>query len=340
MNKEVKEYIKRIIKLDGYVPIDIAMRLSNDYYYNHQNTIGRDFITAPEISSLFGASIGSWIKKICNGILDNIILIELGAGSGVMMRDILQNLSHGNFIKSVSNILICESSSSLQSMQKKILRGYDIQWIKNQEELLSFSASGYYVIIANEFFDALPIKQVARKNNQCLEIALNMNSNEEIFSCFVPANIAFQVNNTEGIMEISLESLRWINTICSILNSKNMGGHALIIDYGYTQSPLNSTLQAMRLHKAVNWLDGIGDSDITALVNFKSLMDVAEHYNMKATLTSQKDFLIESGIMELSTELKNFCNKDKISSNIDWQVNKLTDISGMGNFKVLKISAH
>jgi len=172
----IEDKIKKVIRDNGYITVDgfmnIALFDKDDGYYIKKNPIGanQDFITAPEISGIFGECLAGFITiKIQENLKNSgkINLIELGAGRGTLLRDILDTISKFNDIYQRIGCYILDVNEELVEIQKKTLINHadKIKWVKNINE----SGDRPSIFIANEFFDALPIKQFIKLNSEIKE---------------------------------------------------------------------------------------------------------------------------------------------------------------------------
>ena len=174
------------LKNNSKIPLDKfinkALYDTNNGYYMNKNPIGHegDFMTSPNISILFSEMITIWLISFWEnmGCPKNINIIELGAGNGEMMLQILKSIEKFNKFKSSSNFFIYEKSPYLKKLQKNKINFKNIKWIKNLRNISKFPS----IFIANEFFDALPIKQFLNKNNYWYEkYIINKDKSLEFF---------------------------------------------------------------------------------------------------------------------------------------------------------------
>ncbi len=362
-DKENNLYInfKHYIEKYGPLPVDQFMKMAltaNKFsYYQSISDIGikGDFVTSPEISQMFGEIIALWVieKYLTLNNAQNFTLLELGPGSGTLQRDMLKVLKLNPELFSNLKILLFETNPQFIKNQKKLLNPYKhkITWIENLEKL----PKNPLIVVTNEFFDALPIKQYIKKTQYWHEVTLVLdpvtqaveydtaNIKETLQSQFKKEHI----NATNGsILEESTESIEVMNKISAHI--KKYKGAALIIDYGYyikpnnrTRSQYNSTLQAIRAHKFVDVFSDLGKTDISAHVNFYDLENSALSHGIQNTyLYSQGDFLIKYGILiRLKTLIqKQSINETKLNRALTYQVDWLINTQKMGNlFKILEI---
>ena len=290
---QIKGKINKIIEDQGFIEIDEFMRIAlssnEDSYYRSKNPIGEesDFITSPEISQMFGEMMGvwaidSWIKL---GRPKSFNLVEFGAGKGTLLRDLLRiSKMEPKFLEDV-NISILDINEELIKIQKETLQKYNITWVKSLDEL----PNGPTIIIANEFFDALPIKQYIKMGANLHErIIISNNDNLEFIYKTTPSKLLKNHPNIHNgdIIEESPEALHIIAQIAGFL--KKNKGSALIIDYGYDIEPgkrekdqYKDTLQAIKSHKFIPPLQQVGEADITAHVDFWALKEEVKKYNIE-----------------------------------------------------------
>jgi len=326
--------------------IDICLYDDGGYYKNLQ-TLGKlgDYTTAPEISQLFGEILGLYIfyiwKKKYNSSFN---LIELGPGNGTLLIDILRITKNLSNIHKKINIHLVEKNNFLITKQQKNvllfnLNHLNINWNDNFSKIKLLPS----IIIANEFFDCFPIRQFQQKNNKWYEKFINYNQKKEIFyyENFLVEDLILlkELSGYEDnkIAEISEQREKYFAKICNFI--KKTKGTIIIIDYGYFDLPNNFTLQTLYNHKTSNLLDNIGKQDISSLVNFKKLIEIARKHGLKVdTFSNQKDFLVKNGILERKKNILIKSNK-KQKDDIELGCNKLINEKYMGNiFKFLILS--
>ena len=335
---------KKILNIEKYIK---SCLYGKKGYYTNSNVIGLkgDFITAPEISQLFGEIIGLFILNYWqNYINKSFNLIELGPGKGTFLIDMLQiTKSFKNFHQSI-NINLIEKNNHLIKMQKKnfLINNYrylKINWSKKKFP----NKTRPTIIFANEFFDCLPIRQFFHKENQWFEKKIQIdyeNSlikiiDKKIYNSKILGNIKKYKPNE--VLEISKFRENYFNLICKYINT--VGGLIIIIDYGYFQRPSHFTLQSVFNNKMSNILDNPGQQDITSLVDFKTLIEIAKKNKLKTDIfCSQREFLLNYGIIERSKIiLKNSTKKQK--EMIETGIKRMIDKNNMGSlFKVLVLS--
>ena len=199
------------------------------------------------------------------------------------------------------------------------------------------------IFIANEFFDAIPIKQFRKKKNLWFEKFINLNSQEKPFFFEKKTNIKkiekkinFKMFQNQNFVEYSELSLNYLKDISKII--KRDSGGLLLIDYGYTNKKMKDTLQAVSNHKFANILNNIGNVDITHNISFNLFKNFVEKIGgLTSNLTTQKKFLIKMGIKqraEIISQKQNFLKK----TDIYYRLNRLIDEKQMGTlFKVMLV---
>jgi NADH dehydrogenase [ubiquinone] 1 alpha subcomplex assembly factor 7 len=241
---------------------------------------GGDFTTAPEISQMFGELLGLWIAQLW---LDHgkprARLVELGPGRGTLMSDALRAIGAAmpEFQDSVEIVLV-EASPTLQTIQSEVLAAFALRWTTHFDDTLNDRP---LFLLANEFFDALPVNQyVKTKLGWCERMVTLDNAGALTFAVspvtapngFVPSNRA--PAPLGAFYETSPSSTALTQQIAEIISQK--GGAALIVDYGYgADAGFGETLQAVRAHKFAPILEGPGEADISAHVDFAALSAAA-----------------------------------------------------------------
>ncbi len=349
--------VRQIIKEKGYISIDEMMKevLYNNSisYYRLSKAIGvkGDFITSPEVSQLFGETIGLWaIEKWYQlGQPDPILLVELGPGEGTLMRDILRVIKLvPKFMQSL-NIQMVDINYYFIKKQKKKLVEYQnkINWIEKIYNIKSYPT----IFVANEFFDAMPIKQYI-KNNKWEEQVLIIDpiDNKIKYSTIalsedlhLQLSIDYCHAYKGAVIEESIKSLEITGFLAQHL--KSYKGCGIIIDYGYNINPkyrshnkYYSTLQAIKNHNYKPVIDSLGKADLSAHVDFYALeKKLKENKIENYAFYKQNQFLKKYGILVRAEQLKQKITKQD-KEIIDKQLYRLMDKKEMGQlFKVLEI---
>ena len=197
--------------------------------------------------------------------------------------------------------------------------------------------------IANEFFDAIPIKQFFKKKDGWIERFVKLKNlkkaefNEKKINIKkLEDKLKFKISKNQNVIEYSPETFKYLKTICEIIQ-KNDGG-ILIIDYGYLNSKMHETLQAIKNHKYSNVIEDIGESDITYNINFNLFEKfISQFSNLKSIITNQKKFLTSMGILQRAEMVsKNIPFSKK--ADLFYRIRRLIDKKQMGTlFKVMLI---
>ena len=332
-----------ILSLDKFIEESLYNKKFG--YYMKKNPFGRegDFVTAPNISVLFSEMIAIWIISFWEnmGCPKKFNLIELGAGNGEMMRVLVSSFEKFPKFKNSCKINILEKSKLLKELQKKNIKKEDINWLKNLDELNSLPS----IFVANEFFDALPIKQFIKIEKIWHERYIKFNNQIKPEFLDIPFDIhklekkvKFKISTNQKFIEYSPLLSKYINNITRKISLN--GGGILIIDYGNTDKEMKNTLQAVSKHKYSNILDNIGNSDITFNLNFFLINQMIIKFNsVSSTITTQKKFLTKIGILKRAEIIsKNILFSKK--ADIYFRVKRLIDKNQMGNvFKVMFIKS-
>ena len=312
-------------------------------YYMKKDPFGSagDFITAPNVSRLFSEMISIWTISFWQslGSPKKFNLIELGAGNGEMMKDIIETFQNfPNFFNSC-NFIIHEKSPLMIKIQKKKLKKNKITWINQVNKIEKFPS----LFLANEFFDAMAIKQFIKKKNLWFEKFVKFENKKRAFFIEKKTNIKklekkinLKISKNQNFIEYSELGFNYLNKISKIIK-KNTGG-LLLIDYGYEDKKMKNTLKGVSKHKFANILDNIGNTDITHNINFNLFKKFTKQMgNLESILTSQKKFLLRMGINERAEVISKNLNFSE-KANIYYRLRRLIDDHQMGSlFKVMLI---
>lgn len=296
------ERLARAITLGGPMTVAQFMAAANAHYYASRDPLGAagDFITAPEISQIFGELIGLWLADIWNrGGRPEAHYVELGPGRGTLASDALRAMTKAGLRPSVHFV---ETSPVLRAMQAK--RIPDAIW---HDDVTTLPETGALLIVANEFFDALPVHQMIRREHAWHERRIACQ--DTIFLPVVGKKLPDEIippslkNAQPGsIIETSPASIAIVRALAKRLVAQ--GGAALVIDYGYDGPALGETLQAVKGHGFANPLDAPGEHDLSAHVDFATLASMAVLCGARVSgPVSQGDFLAGVGIVERAAAL-------------------------------------
>jgi SAM-dependent MidA family methyltransferase len=254
------------------------------YYASPRNPIGTegDYYTSADLDPIFAKLLAKQFTQWA-AEFDSFSILELGAGKGLLARDILEDCKFPYYI--------LERSPAMRVRQQQLLQDYDVRWL----DQLPAGFEG--CIFSNEFFDALPVHRVVRRSGVLKEIYVGVNFEEIEGELQEPFDAPVQEGFTA---EINVEARRWIRQIAASLDR----GYHLAIDYGYLANEFyaqpRGTLMCYWQHQAVeDPYTRIGEQDITAHVNFSDLMDAGVDSGLETNrFTTQMDYLIELGILE------------------------------------------
>ncbi len=295
--------IARMIALDGPITVERYMALCLAHpqygYYMTRDPLGLegDFVTAPEISQMFGELIGLWAAQVWldRGAPAPLRLIELGPGRGTLMADALRaaRVAPG-FLEALSVDLV-ETSPVLVDKQKRVLADVpvDCHWHASLDTV----PDGPAIVIANEFFDALPLRQFVRHDGAWRERLVGIAEDGTLrFGLAPEPNREIAVKGREGaVVEWPMAGIAVMRDLAARLVQQ--GGAALVIDYGHTRSGLADTLQAIRNHGFTDVLAEPGEADVTAHVDFSQLAAAARSVGASVTQpVTQGAFLRALGI--------------------------------------------
>jgi NADH dehydrogenase [ubiquinone] 1 alpha subcomplex assembly factor 7 len=323
--------------------IEFALYEKDTGYYMKKNPFGKkgDFITAPNITRLFSEIITIWVITFWKSIGSpkKFNLLELGAGNGEMMRVIIETLK--NFPECFNNCIfqIHEKSTLLKKQQQQSLKSKEVIWVEDINKVNVYPT----IFLANEFFDALPVKQFFKKKDEWFERFVDLKKTDQAeFKEHkadikkIEKNLKFEISKNQEIIEYSPVSFEYLKDICATIKSND--GGILIIDYGYLNSKMQETLQAINNHKYSNILEDIGNSDITYNINFNLFEKFVEQFNdLNSIISNQKKFLTSMGIVQRAEIIsKNIPFSKK--SDLFYRIRRLIDEKQMGElFKVMLI---
>ena len=315
--KKIKEK-RNALRVDEF--ISYLLYEKNSYYIS-KNPIGYrgDFVTSPEISQMFGEILGIYILNYwLDKIQSKFNLIELGPGKGTLLGDIIRTTKLEESFNKSANVKLIEKNINLIKMQKNITNTNklkNIVWLKK----FNINSNLPSIIYSNEFFDCLPVRQFY-KNEIWYEKLIDYNKLKDVFF-FKDKKVTAkkildclqQYNKTE-IAEISFQRATLFSNLCKHIYKNK--GIIILIDYGYEISIRNFTLQSVSSHKKTHIFDNIGLQDITSLVNFGELINIANQFNLNiVSYCNQRDFLITNGILERKEMLKKKSTKRKKRNN-------------------------
>jgi SAM-dependent MidA family methyltransferase len=341
--------IRRLVRIAGPMPISEYMRLCLSHpqhgYYVTRDPVGAagDFITAPEISQMFGELIGVWLASVWRqlGAAENVRLVELGPGHGTMLLDALRAAKTVPGFQAAVVLHLVEISPALRQVQERRLQslGLPLLWHAALEEV----PAGPCLIVANEFIDALPVHQAVKQSDGWHERVVTIAADDSLV--IAPADDPlphFEATLPHGLRlspDGSIYEWRSDNVALEIGRRVRDGGAAFIIDYGHVWYGLGETLQAVSAHAFTDPMRSPGEADLTAHVDFEALAQSAE--SMGARIhgpIAQRDWLHRMGIDERATVLKAHAPYHK-AIEIDQAVSRLTAGGSKGMGELCKVIA-
>lgn len=314
-------------------------------YYMIRDPFGRagDFITAPEVSQMFGEMIGLWFADlwIKLGQPPEFILLECGPGRGTLMADIMRATKALPGFHKAAKIHLMEISPVLREAQARALEAYDPVWIDDLSRLLPTLP---VLLVANEFLDALPVRQIEKRGGKYFERGVSIGPDGDPCAAALPVPDAVigtlpkvLVDSVEqGVFETSPHLNQFVKSVDILLKKQN--GVALFLDYGHVRSAPGDTLQAMKNHEFVTLFETPGTCDLTAHVDFENVVKIAREDGIAAHgPTTQGAFLKELGIEVRAEHLKKGAN-DAQAVDLESGLRRLIDTDQMGSlFKVVAL---
>lgn len=338
--------LRAMIAEEGPMSVERYMGLALAHpklgYYMSQNAIGAvgDFITAPEISQMFGELIGLWAAQTWHllGEPQPLRLVELGPGKGTMMSDVLRSARISQQFFSSLDVHLVETSPRLMQAQEATLAGsaLPIQWHRSVMEV----PPGPMIVLANEFFDALPVRHYVRRDGAWRECCVMVGEDDRLIFAVAPTvEAAITHVASEGeMLEIGAAGYRFMSALAARLAAQ--GGAALIIDYGHTVTGFGETLQALKGHQYVHPLADPGECDLTTHVDFAALARAARAQGLAVHgPVTQGAFLREIGIESRAQALAKRAN-ERQRAQLSSALARLTEGGkGMGElFKVMAVA--
>ena len=341
LGKKLRERIARC----GPIPVAGFMAAANGDpehgYYARRDPLGRkgDFITAPEISQVFGELIAAWCADAWHGMgkPGRVALVELGPGRGTLMADLLRTATGIAGFAEALDIHLVETSPALADLQRAALRGTPVSW----HGALATVPDGPLLLIANEFFDALPVEQYVARRDGWHRRAVDIDGDGFRFvdgPCVSDSPWADRVRAEEGkIRETSPQAIAIVREIARRLAAGR--GAALIVDYGYAAPGAGETLQAVARHRYADPLAAPGEADLSAHVDFSACAEAARSAGARSHgpvmqglflrrlgIDIRRDRLLEAAAPEQRETIRAACRR-------------LTGGDGMGAlFKVLALT--
>ncbi|MBH0239292.1 class I SAM-dependent methyltransferase [Methylobrevis albus] len=312
MSAALLDRLRARIAAEG--PISVAEYMATalgdpaEGYYMRREPFGAagDFVTAPEISQMFGELVGLWCLAAFEaiGTPQHFALTELGPGRGTLMADLLHTARIRPGFVAAASILLVETSPRLRELQAARLAGHAPQW----HDGLATLPPGPRIVIANEFFDALPVRQFVRTERGWAERVVGLAGDRLAFGLGpglpdpheIPAAARSAPPGT--IIEVARTSAALMTDLAADIAAT--GGALIVIDYGHARSGTGDTLQAVRAHAYADPLEDPGSADLTCHVDFAALARAATAAGAVADpVETQAAFLLRHGLVERAGRL-------------------------------------
>jgi NADH dehydrogenase [ubiquinone] 1 alpha subcomplex assembly factor 7 len=331
------ERLSRAITMAGPIPLSQFMGAANAHYYATRDPLGTrgDFTTAPEVSQMFGELIGLWLADMWSRAGSPAArYVELGPGRGTLAADALRAMRKVGFEPPVDFV---ETSPLLRTAQAE--RVPHAEWHLG---LTGLPDDAPLLFVANEFVDALPIRQLVATGEgwrerliACQDTLFLPIAGDRSFDMVIPPHLRGAAHGS--IIETSPASVAVMRQLAARLTAQ--GGAALIVDYGYEGPAIGDTLQAVKDHAFANPFDMPGEADLTAHVDFATLKEAAEAEGLVAYgPVTQGDFLTRLGLHERAASLS-LATPDR-AGQVALDRDRLADPEQMGElFKVLALTA-
>ncbi|MFC0205215.1 class I SAM-dependent methyltransferase [Novosphingobium soli] len=329
---------RRLIASYGPITLQQYMGESNARYYAGKDPLGSggDFVTAPEISQMFGELLGLWLTDMWMraGAPTHVHYVELGPGRGTLARDALRVMRRQGLAPQVH---LVEASEALRAVQAGAAP--EARW---HSDMASLPEDGPLLLVGNEFLDALPVRQLVRVAGGWRERMVDWREGRFVpvagdrpMDAAVPAPLLESPEQT--IIETCPGAAAVVDEIAGRL--ARQGGAALLVDYGHAEPRTGSTLQALRAHRKVDPFASPGEADLTCLVDFAAIAEVATAGGARHLGTvTQGAFLRALGIETRAAQLSAVAPQQ--SSAIRAATDRLIGEGQMGTlFKVMGLAA-
>ncbi len=309
--------------------------------YTSRQPIGGagDFVTAPEISQIFGELIGLWALAAWQGMgePERVTIAELGPGRGTLLADAMRAWRVSSSFLAAASVALVEPSRTMAETQRDTLRnaGVPLRWCTDPGE----AAGGPLILIANEVIDALPVRQFVRRDGVWHERLVTSDGKNGFAFTEGPAAAIPRPNAPEGaIMEIRPAADRLLGELAHRAAKAPLA--ALFIDYGHEEPGFGDTLQAVRGHRFADPLAAPGKADLSAQVDFAALKQQAEALGLKTHgPMPQGEFLLKLGLGQRREQLLAHARPEQTAA-VASGTARLVDPQQMGVlFKVLAVTS-
>ncbi len=319
-------------------------------YYMTRDPLGArgDFVTAPEISQVFGELLGLWCASVWQSMGSPTAFrwVELGPGRGTLMADAVRATRKVEGFHTAAQIHFIESSPVLKEKQRETLGSVGMtngEWHRDISQI----PDGPVICLANEFFDALPVRQFQRVVGGWRERMVDLNETKNGLRFMLSEHAAkphFIPDAVQGapdgsLVETAPTGMRMMHTLAERLVKS--GGAALIVDYGHAVTSVGETLQAVQDHTFAEVLADPGEQDLTAHVDFQALAEVANRTGATCTtIMEQGTFLNSLGLPVRARQLAAAADSIEQGRDTAARIDRLTNPAHMGSlFKVMGLSS-
>jgi SAM-dependent MidA family methyltransferase len=343
VHRDLLAVLSERIRCNGPMRVDEFMRAcaGDPLYGYHQklHSIGTagDFVTAPEISQVFGELVGLWCAVTWEAMAkpEPVRLVELGPGRGTLMRDALRAAQMVPGFLAAASVHLVEISDPLRRVQHETLRSGDrghappVSWHGTMAEV----PAGAAVVIANEFLDALPVRQLVHDGQVWRERVVALGRDGRLQ--FATGDAVELSSATAPARDAILELRPGEDDILAALAARTAPQLSLFIDYGPGEASYGDTLQAVRGHAYIDPLAAPGAADLTAHVQFGPLAGKARAHGLAADgPMTQAEFLGRLGAVERTARL--MAANPVRAGEIEAATQRLLSPSGMGQlFKTM-----
>ncbi len=284
MLNPLEEVLAKQISMHGPMDVGQFMAVALGHpehgYYMKKDPFGADgdFVTAPEVSQLFGEMLGAWVADVWGqmGRPSRFALLECGPGRGTLMADMLRAVRGvGGFIEAVE-VHFLEVSPVLRAAQRRALTGFNPRW---HETLETVPDDVPVIVIGNEFLDALGFRSLQKTREGWCERVIAFDEDQEVF-CFalrpagteIVAEIPFHLRGSAvgAVFEVAPVRNQFLTQVALRVGAQ--GGAALFVDYGHEKTAVGDTFQAVKGNNYVDVLHDVGEADLTSHVDFEALV--------------------------------------------------------------------
>lgn len=310
MNPDIADLLRR----EGPLPLARVMAIAADHYYATREPFGvaGDFVTAPEISQMFGELIGLWLADLWlrAGSPAPVILAELGPGRGTLMADALRAMDRAApGLRAALSVHFVEKSPRLRALQANAVP--DAIW---HDDLSTLPADAPLLLVANEFLDALPLTQFERVEDGWVMRRVEMTARGPRWDRSVGANLAFLPAEIRDAPPGSVHERNFGAEQVAAAVARRLaaqGGAALFIDYGYAGPATGDTLQALKGGRFADALETLGEADISAHVDFAAIARAAAAHARVFGPEAQGLFLNAIGLPDRAEALKRLASLER-----------------------------